>query len=312
VTSPAGLSADQVATLQSLQQVDDYPLYTMHYVGAYEQLPPAPSGAAGPGVSSWACSLFAALGDPEGMLYGRNFDWDYSPALLLFTAPPDGYASASMVDIAYLGFAQQAGQLPDLPLEERVPLLYAPFIPFDGLNDQGLAVGMAAVPDSPMPQDPQKETMDSVRVIREMLDHAANVDEALAILGRYNIDWGSGPPIHYLVADRSGRAALAEFYEGKMVVFLNESSWHLATNFLRAAAGDSLAGQCWRYDLISQRLVAAGGRLTDQEAMDLLSAVSQGGTQWSVVYGMSTGQVMVGMGRQYDQVHTLGILQMRR
>ena len=36
------------------------------------------------------------------MVYGRNFDWQYSPALLLFTNPPDGYASVSMVDIEYL------------------------------------------------------------------------------------------------------------------------------------------------------------------------------------------------------------------
>ncbi len=27
------------------------------------------------------------------------------------------------------------------------------------------------------------------------------VDEALAILEKYNILWGSGPPLHYLIAD---------------------------------------------------------------------------------------------------------------
>jgi len=35
---------------------------------------------------AWACSLFAGLGDVEQRLYGRNFDWDHSPAVLLFTA----------------------------------------------------------------------------------------------------------------------------------------------------------------------------------------------------------------------------------
>ena len=56
------------------------------------------------------CSLFAALGDPENRLFGRNFDWRYSPALLLFTDRPagGGYASVSMVDIAYLGFGRWA------------------------------------------------------------------------------------------------------------------------------------------------------------------------------------------------------------
>ena len=65
------------------------------------------------------------------MLYGRNFDWQYSPALLLFTDPPDGYASVSMVDIAYLGFdGKKAGTVTDLSLTERARLLFAPSWPF--------------------------------------------------------------------------------------------------------------------------------------------------------------------------------------
>jgi hypothetical protein len=309
-TAPAGLTADQAATLASLEKVDDYPLYTMRYTGGYDELPPPPEGAAGLASSpAWACSLFAALGDPQGMLYGRNFDWDYSPALLLFTAPPDGYASVSMVDIAYLGFAGAQGrELLDLPQAERVPLLYAPFLPFDGMNEAGLAVGMAAVPGSAMPDDPNRETLDSVAVIREVLDHAASVDEAVAILASYNVDWGSGPPLHYLIADRSGRAVLVEFYEGQMVTFPNESPWHLATNFSRAAADGSLQGQCGRYDRIAARLAEAQGRLTAAQAMALLDDVSQKGTQWSVVYGLNSGQVLVSVGRRYDRVQSIPAL----
>jgi hypothetical protein len=37
--------------------------------------------------------------------------------------------------------------------------------------------------------------------------------------------------------------------------------------------------------------------------MDLLSRVSQGSTQWSVVYGMSDGGMSVVMGREYQSVH---------
>jgi hypothetical protein len=38
--------------------------------------------------------------------------------------------------------------------------------------------------------------------------------------------------------------------------------------------------------------------------MELLADVAQPGTQWSVVYGLSTGQIDVVMGRQYDAPHT--------
>jgi len=296
-----GLSDEEVATLSSLKQVDDYPLYTMRYYGAYRQ---RASSAEMASLPAWACSLFAALGDADNMLYGRNFDWEYSPAVLLFTDPPDGYASFSMVDIAYLGFgASRAGTVTDLPLSERRALLDAPFLPFDGLNEHGLAVGMAAVPPGHMLPDPSKETIGSLMVIREMLDHASNVDEAVAIMQSYNVDMEGGPPIHYLVADSSGCSVLVEFYQGEMVVIPNETPWHQATNFLRASAGESAEGQCWRNDRISQRLAEAEGQLTVQDAMSLLSDVSQGSTQWSVVYGMSTGDVNVTMGRQYDTQH---------
>jgi hypothetical protein len=254
----------------------------------------------------WACSLFAALGDGDNALYGRNFDWQYSPAVLLFTNPPDGYASVSMVDIAYLGFGQsKVGTLTDQPLLARVALLTAPLLPFDGVNEHGLVVGMAAVPPGGMRPDPAKETIDSLTVIRKMLDHARGVDEAVALLGSYNIDMGSGPPIHYLIADPSGRAVLVEFYQGQMEVIPSQTAWHLATNFLRASAGDSPQGRCWRYDTISQRLTEAEGQITAQEAMSLLADVSQASTQWSVIYGMNTGDINVAMGRGYQDVHTL-------
>jgi hypothetical protein len=312
-----GLSDEEVATLSSLEQVDDYPLYTMHYSGAYNQRgssaegvqwlvradPPTSSLAAVP--PAWACSLFAALSDADHMLYGRNFDWHYSPAVLLFTDPPDGYASVSMVDIAYLGFGgAKADTLTDLPLIERRALLDAPFMPFDGMNEHGLVVGMAAVPGSEMPHDGGKETADSLMVIRRMLDQAHDVDEALAILQSYNIEWGGGPPLHYLIADSSGRSVLVEFYAGEMVILPNETPWHLATNHLRAIANETGPSGCWRYDKLHQRLTETEGQLTTQEAIDLLAEVSQEETQWSVVYGMSSGDVNVTMGRQYDSLHT--------
>jgi len=241
------------------------------------------------------------------MFYGRGFDWEYSPAILLFTDPPDGYASVSMVDFAYLGFTSpaQARGLPDLPLARRVSLLNAPFMPFDGMNEQGLAVGMAAVPASQMPRDPRKETIGSLQVIREMLDHAANVDEAVALMQRYNVDVEGGPALHYLIADSTGRAVLVEFYQGEMVVIPNEEPWHLATNFLRTAVGDNPQSQCPRYAHIYERLAAAQGRITPQEAMEILKGVAQPSTQWSIVYGMSRGEVEVVMGKKYEEVHEL-------
>ncbi|UCF84203.1 MAG: linear amide C-N hydrolase [Desulfobacteraceae bacterium] len=310
------LSDEETATLTSLKRVDNYPLYTMSYYGSYNRRVSStedvkPWGSASipntpliPLSRTWACSLFTAFGGTGNMLYGRNFDWKFSPALLLFTDPPDGYASVSMVDIAYLGYQEKKSRtITDLPINKRCELLGAPFIPFDGMNEQGLVVGMAAVPPGNMRPDPEKETMSSVKVIRKILDHASNVDEAVAILQNYNINMGD-VPIHYLIAAPSGRSVLVEFYRGKMVVIPNEKQWHLATNFLLASVGQSAHRKCRRYDTINQRLTETEGYLTAQKAMDLLADVSVRRTQWSIVYGMSTGDITVAMGRNYEKLHT--------
>jgi choloylglycine hydrolase len=253
---------------------------------------------------AWACSLFTAFGDSAGMLYGRNFDWRFSPALLLFTDPEDGYASVSMVDIEYLGFGEVlSGKVDELSLNERRRLLDAPFLPFDGMNEQGLVVGMAAVQPGDMGPDPNKEVIDSLGVIREILDHASDTGEAVEIMAKYNIDMGGGPPLHYLIGDSTGQGVLVEFYQGEMKVITNQSPWHRATNFLKSAYDDPAEGVCWRHDELGRRLEETGGMLSTGEAMDLLHSVSQSNTQWSIVYGMNDGDILVAMGRDYDNLH---------
>ncbi len=297
---------NEIATLSSLKKVNDYPLYTMRYYGEYDfrrvsTLIAKEKAGSGPG---WACSLFTVLLDDEHLLYGRNFDWEFSPALLVFTDPPGGYASVSMVDMAYLDIGEQEIlDLTELPLEDREGLLDAPLIPFDGMNEHGLVIGMAAVPPGNMQPDPAKETFGSLGIIREMLDHARDVDEAVAILKNHNIDFEGGPPVHYLMADSNRKSVLVEFYRGEMNIIENEHPWHLATNFLLSSVNDPKDGNCWRYNTIDARLNETQGRLDSESAMDLLADVSQDITQWSVVYQMAQGEVSVAMGRDYALVH---------
>ena len=250
---------------------------------------------------AWGCTVFAAL-DPQGeRLLGRNFDWLTHPALLLFTDPPDGYASVSMVDASYLDFD-------GLPLSdaERRGLLRAPFLPFDGMNEQGLSIGMMAVPHADGGNDPRKTTLGDLQVMRLLLDYARTVDEALALLDDYNIDFGDGPPIHYLLADPSGAAAVVEFIDGQPHVIRNEQPWLVATNFLLDEEKPIGAGSsCRRYNHVYSTLENAGGKVSPTQAMHLLQDVSQGGdypTIWSAVYNMKDGTIQVVIRRDYSRV----------
>lgn len=305
---PAGLTHEQFTTLSSLQKVDDYPLYTMTYTGAYRprtsSLPIENTVPAFGLTPTWACSLFTVLLDEDNFLYGRNFDWQFSPALLLFTNPSDGYASVSMVDLEYLGFdSTSARSVTTLPIEEQTGLLDAPYIPFDGMNEYGLTIGMAAVPPGNVQPDANKETIGSLGIIRQMLDHARTVNEAVDIMYNYNIDFVGGPPVHYLMADRTGKSALVEFYNGGMQVLYNEQPWHLATNFLLSSIYDPKAGNCWRYNKIVAQLTEANGQVDVEMAMQLLADVAQENTQWSIIYQMSNGLTNIAMGQQYQDTH---------
>jgi hypothetical protein len=61
-----------------------------------------------------------------------------------------------MVDISYLGYGVE-----EPSGAEREGLLDAPYFPFDGLNEHGLAIGIMAVSDADGGEDPDKVTIGS-------------------------------------------------------------------------------------------------------------------------------------------------------
>ena len=298
-----GLSAEEVTTLKSLEKLDDHPFYVMHYAGDYKY---PQIGSTWPEKMDIACSLFVTLGEGGEKFYGRNFDWSLSPALLLFTDPTDGYASVSMVDLEFLGIRpEDSKNLTDLPLVDRIDLLGAPSMPFDGMNEYGLTVGMAAVPgdyQEHAPYDPSKPSIGSIGIMRQILDHARNVDEAVAIFKQHNIDFRGGPLIHYLIADPGGKAVLVELYKGEMFLLPNEESWHMVTNHFRCIAESD--GGCTRYHILSEQLTEANGQLDAESAMQLLSEVKQDMTQWSAVYDMTDGEIDVALGGEYKNIYS--------
>ncbi len=317
-SAPVGQS-DQERTLASLHKVDGYPLYEMTYYGDYGSERLRESGSQGitmhpdrkEGVDSgWACTTFATLNLEGQPIMGRNFDWMHRAALVLSTDPPNGYASVAMVDLAYLGFD---GEIPDGA--DLSSLLDAPYWLFDGMNEAGLAISLMAVPHAEGIGDPQKATLGSLHVVRLLLDYAGDVDEAIALLGNYNVDFSHGPPLHYLIADAAGNAAVLEFIDGEMVVIPKNGGWQVATNFVITDAKPQGADSaCNRYNTVYETLEQAGGALPQGEAMALLDAVSSPDpdypTMWSVVYNLITGDIQIVAGMKYDQVKTFQLQMM--
>jgi hypothetical protein len=299
ITEPQGVEP----VFTGFRKVDDYPLYVVHYNGDYgfsEYLATGETPLMGyihvPG-----CTVFTAIGGGETLM-GRNFDFPSNPALLLYTDPPDGYASVSMVDLGYFGYS-----LDSLPQENDLDsLLAAPYLPFDGMNERGLVVGMAAIPEALAPISEGKTTIGEIQAIRLLLDYAEDVDDALTLLKEYNVDMTT-PPIHYMIADRSGESVVVEYIQGEMHVIREETPYQVMTNFIIQGAQTGPDAPCWRYRAVHRGLEGSNDAVSAGEAMDLLSEASQSSTIWSIVYETSIGEMHVAMGCSYERVHTFSL-----
>ncbi len=66
--------------------------------------------------------------------------------------------------------------------------------PYDGRDEYGLAVEMMALSYAKPARDPQKVTLGSLHAMRLILDYAKDVDEAVSLLQKHNVDFAGGPP----------------------------------------------------------------------------------------------------------------------
>jgi len=295
--------SQKAKSIASVRKIDEHPLYVMTYYGDYDSARPVSAqldrnSNRDIGATGWACSLFVTFGNGDQPLYGRNFDWQNNPALLLFTDPSDGYASISMVDISYLGYSRKDKKFSSA--EGRENLLMAPMIPFDGMNEHGLAVGMAAVPDSKQPLDENKVTVGGLQIIRLILDKAKNVEEALTLFKQHNVKFSGGPNIHYMVADTAGNSAVIEMKDAKLEIIQGENNWNSATNFHLTGSDGKGSSKCRRYAQIDREMKNKRGALDVKEAFKLLKNVSQNSTRWSVVYDMKNQKAHVVMSNNFS------------
>ena len=291
------LFGSEIASLMTLHQIKDTELFTMEYKGDYGLDALLRQGASTDGelvtfvsrqllrgipleieLPDLSCSTFLAQTAEGDYLFGRNFDNYHTPVLLLTTKPENAYASLSVVNLAFIGYSSQ--YLPDEFLN-RIPLLGAPFAPLDGVNEKGLAIGVLQINIEPTRQDTGKTKITTTSAIRMILDKAANVEEALALLRQFDMRSSAGGCYHFQIVDASGRSVVVEYIEDEMIV-LEEN---YATNFL-LAPGDwyNVGGGQNRYEILARTLEETKGILSEEQSMDLLEAVKQNSTQWSVVY----------------------------
>lgn len=244
------------------------------------------------GTDGFGCSTLAVKNTEGEALFGRNFDWENCEAMIVQSAPSDGYASISTVNMDFIRSGYGAG-LSELPDEIRT--LIALYAPLDGMNEKGLAVSVNMIQDSTViNQNTGKPGVTTTTAIRLMLDRAANVEEALDLLRQYDLHSSMGMMVHFALADRSGRSVAVEYINDEMVV----TDTPALTNFYLASGekqGIGTSQSHTRYEILMKRLTEAG-TMGMEEVRDALDSVSKDNfgefesTEWSIVFNLEQGE----------------------
>lgn len=322
---------NEIKTVNSITKVDDYGFYTMEYTGDYgfdeflkvgaandqeliafvtrQLLKGLPITISGPDLS---CSTFNAVTPGGEYIFGRNFDMGYAPGVLVHTRPDNGYESISMVNLSFLGYRK--GYMPD-KFFNKILALAAPYVPLDGVNEKGLAIGVLLLPDKPTRQETEKVDINSTTAIRMLLDKAATVDEAIALLKKYDMHDSADSCFHYQIADASGRSVIVEYVNNEMKVLQPETTYQACTNFYLTPGEKYNFGEGQdRYDIVLGGLKARNGVISASDGMMLLKSArlidkrdKKTGilynTQWSAIYNNSRKSLDLAIGQNYDHIY---------
>lgn len=327
VIAVAYLFGGELMTIATIERVGEEDLFTMEYKGDYGLSEFLETGASTDGelvqfivgrllhgiplnfdLPDLGCSTFAAELSDGTPIFGRNFDMYDSPAMLLTTRPKDGYSSISMVNLAYIGYS--AENLPT-ELSNSILALAAPYVPLDGVNEKGLCVGVLLIDTEPTNQQTDKVDITTTSAIRMLLDRAATVEEAVALLESYDMHSSANSCYHFHIADAQGGSVVVEYIGDKMSVIESDA----ATNFLLTPGEYDFGGGQDRYETLVNTLTENGGVFAgEDEAMALLAAASQlaredkrSSTQWSCVYNQETASVKVVLDMDYGTVYEFGL-----
>lgn len=162
----------------------------------------------------YGCSAIYAQ-DAGGVCYfGRNYDWDECRAMIVHTKPESGYESFSTCCLDFLGFSEE--YTPDGSMMDRMKSIAAIYVPLDGMNSEGLMVAdLTAGDNEATHQQTGKPTLTTTTAIRLLLDKAANVEEAVALLRQYDMNSSIDISHHLAIADAHGKSVVVEYVTAK-------------------------------------------------------------------------------------------------
>lgn len=238
----------------------------------------------------FGCSSISVKQDNE-YLFGRNFDWYATcKTIIVHTKPKNGYESYSTACIDFLGFGPDF--LPESFLNKMISLA-AIYVPLDGINEKGLVIADLMAGDNEVTNQTAKEKdLTTTTAIRLILDKAATVEEAIALLQEYNMHSDIGSAHHLAISDINGNSVVVEYIDSQMYVTKTDVvTNHYLTQNPSKFIDDEQSKD--RYN----KLKNISSPFTQESIKNALENVSQKNykdsnsqTKWSIVYSRTKEQ----------------------
>lgn len=263
-----------------------------------------------PSKLGYGCSSFCSASKEGHITFGRNFDMsaEHSGAcLILHTAPKGKYSSYSTVSLKFLGVDD-----PKQPTDGTSPLLLTPYIPLDGINSEGLAICVLQLEYPEIHSVGNGVDMTSTTIIRNVLDNAKNVDEAVEIFKNCNLHT-DGFAYHYMVGDANGNSAIIEYADNKMFVEYKKGNIQICANehmtkegidfYKNASPDDSKV----RMNAIAETAEKCGYDMERENSFSALRAASMKKTRWSVFYDLTEKKMSFAVNRCFENAFDFSI-----
>ncbi len=242
---------------------------------------------------NYGCSALMTENKEGGRIFGRNYDWADCKAMMIHTAPNNGYESVSTCCLDFLGFGED--WVPDGSMADKFMALAAVYVPLDGMNEKGLCIADLMVePGEVVHQDTDKPDITITSAIRLLLDKAATVDEALDLLNQYDMNFSIDSSHHFALSDATGKSVAVEYIGGEMVV----TETNVVTNhYVASKEGlpEGFEASHLRFDTLTDLWESHNENMTGNEVLDAMKAAASSNfnhlredhenrrTQWTLI-----------------------------
>lgn len=241
-----------------------------------------------------ACTTLCISTESE-LVFGKNYDWSISYGLVFVNKKnvektaliTKGNPAKWVAKYGSVSFNQFGREFPS-----------------GGMNEAGLVVELMWLDDTKYPEPDDRPTVGStLSWIQYQLDNSATIEDVIASDKLIRIAQSS-VPIHYLLADRSGKCMSVEFLAGKMVYHTGETmmvktltndTYEKSVEYLKRHEGfggtepvKNDKGSLGRFVTACSMVKAykpEAGKTAVDYGFNILKTIDQGDyTRWSIIY----------------------------